>query len=138
MTQLRSSRNPLAPITRFGFPSSKAEGDRCLKKEARSKDKLSLSQFLSLYCGKDMTQLRTSRNPLALITRFIFPSSKAEGDRRLKKEARSKDKLSLSQFLSLYCGKDMTQLRTSRNPLAPITRFIFPSSKAEGDRRLKK
>jgi predicted aspartyl protease len=29
------------------------------------------------------------------------------------------------------------QLRTSRNPLAPITRFIFPSSKAERDRRLK-
>jgi hypothetical protein len=85
-----------------------------------------------------MTQLRTSHNPLAPITRLKFLSSKAEGDRRLKKEPRSKDKTSLSPFLSLYCGKDTTQLRTSRNPLAPITRFIFPSSKAEEDRRLKK
>jgi hypothetical protein len=104
-TQLRTSRNPLAQITRFRFPSLKAEGDRPLKKEARSKNKISLAQFLSLYCGKDTTQLRMSRNPLAPITRIIFPSSKAEGDRRLKKsETRSTDKLSLSQSLSLYCG----------------------------------
>jgi hypothetical protein len=91
------------------FPSSKAEGDRRLKKEARSTDKLSLSQSISLYCGKENSWTRETTDVTQSFSanyEVRFPSSKAEGDRPLKKEARSADKLSLSQFLSLYCGKE--------------------------------